>query len=69
MPTPQGAPAPRTAPAGSALSRVPKIYLFGAGAVGIGGLALYMRKKAAATNGQNSTSETSTTPQDEAEET
>jgi nucleoid-associated protein YgaU len=54
------------------LSRVPKVYLLGAAGVGVAGLALFMRKRSAAKNGQNnaaSTSSTTTSPQDLAEAT
>lgn len=53
------------------LSRVPKVYLYGAGAAGVAGLALFMRKRSAAKNGQNAntTSSSTTSPQDLAEAT
>lgn len=53
------------------LSRVPKVYLIGAGAVAVGGLAIIMRKRSAAKNGQTgtTTSASTTSAQDLAEAT
>lgn len=69
--TPPRPGAGRPGAGGSALSRVPKIYLYGAGAAGIAGLALFMRKRSAAKNGQTgaTTPASTTSAQDLAEAT